>query len=127
MTKIKLFSFLILFLLCRWTCELAIADSFNHKALKLEGMNYHSARNIILSYGWSPLLSPCEQISSNTCSQFPEIGSCSGVDPGYCSMVFIKKDRCLYVVTVGGEPEADRDGETRIKTVTFRSSPCLKN
>lgn len=95
--------------------------------VKLEHMDYFSARKLILSYGWSAMSGPCEQVSQNTCARFPEIGSCSGVDPGYCGMVFVKKNKCLYITTIGGEPEGDVEGDTHIEKVTFRPGPCSKN
>ena len=125
--KIKPLSVSMLFLGLQCIFIPASASSRHYSPAKLVGMGYHSARDIILGYGWIPVRSPCGQISSNTCLDFPEIGSCSGVDPGYCGMVFVKKSRCLYVVTVGGEPEVDKDGDTRIKKVTFRKGPCVKN
>jgi hypothetical protein len=97
------------------------------KSAKLEHMDYFSARKLILSYGWSPMSGPCEQVSGNTCARFPEIGSCSGVDPGYCGMVFVKQNRCLYITTTGGEPEGDGEGDTHVEKVTFRGGPCSKN
>jgi len=127
MMNTKILSFLILFFGCQGVCDYALADSSETKPVKLEGMGYYSARKVILSYGWSAAPGPCEQISHNTCARFPEIGSCSGVGPGYCGMVFVKQNRCLYVVTTGGEPESDGDGDARVKKITFRGGPCSKN
>ena len=96
------------------------------KPVKLEHMDYFSARKIIMSYGWVPVSGPCEQVSAETCASFPEIEACSGVSPGYCGMAFVRRDRCLYVGTSGGEPER-KTGDTHVEGVTFRPGPCSKN
>ncbi len=93
---------------------------------KLEGLSYLQARKVILSYGWSPLSANCEGVSKASCAQFPEIQSCSEVDPGYCGMVFTNKTRCLYLTTSGGEPEGQRDGDTHVTATNFRAGPCFK-
>ena len=99
------------------------------KAAKLEGLPYQQARKIILDYGWRPHpSSSCGmQVGKSTCTHFPEIGSCSGVDPGYCGMAFALKDRCLYVVTRGGPPDGDAEGDTHVDHITFRSGPCVND
>ena len=93
---------------------------------KLEHMEYARARRIILGYGWKPVSGPCEQVLKDECTRFPEIGVCSGVAPGYCSMVFVRQDQCLFLVTSGGEPEGAEEGDTHVETVTFRRGPCSK-
>ena len=118
---------ILVFLGMQGSTHIAQAASRSVQSEKLERMDYTRARNIILGYGWKPMSGACEQVSENTCARFPEIGSCSGVAPGYCGMVFVKQDKCLYLTTTGGEPEGDRDGDTRVETVTFRGGPCSKN
>jgi hypothetical protein len=96
---------------------------------KLEDMRYTLARRIILGYGWTPLLGPCEgQVDTGTCAHYPEIGNCSGVFPGYCDMNFVEKNRCLYVLTIGGQPPVgDESSDARIERITFQHGPCIKN
>ena len=94
--------------------------------MKLEGMGYQRARKVILGYGWKPVSANCYGINKKTCAQFPEIQSCSGVDPGYCGMIFARKDRCLYIGTSGGPPENLEEGDTHVTSVTFHAGPCFK-
>ena len=103
------------------------ATSASSKPPKLEYMDYSSARKIILSYGWSPMPGPCKQVSNTTCSRFPEIESCSGVGLGYCGMLFVKQNRCLYLLTTGGPPESDTEDYAQVEQVTFRHGPCSKS
>jgi hypothetical protein len=93
---------------------------------KLERMTYKQARPIILGYGWKPFPpAACPMsVDGRACAQFPEIGSCSGVDPGYCGMTFSLGKRCLYVVTRGGPPEAGVETDTQVDSVAFRPAPC---
>jgi hypothetical protein len=97
------------------------------KTARLEHMDYYLARRIILDRGWRPAAGPCEQVSKETCGRFPEIDACSGVAPGYCNMLFFKQHRCLYLITSGGAPEGDWEGDTHVENVTFRRGPCSKN
>lgn len=97
------------------------------QAAKLEGMSYQKAREIILQYGWKPLSGPCQGASNSSCAHFPEIGSCSGVAPGHCAMIFAHKDQCLYITTTGGDPEGEQEGDTHVVAVSFRRGPCSKN
>ncbi|HEY1606011.1 MAG TPA: hypothetical protein VGF77_10500 [Allosphingosinicella sp.] len=97
-----------------------------HRSLKLEGMTYDAARKIILGYGWKPALGECYS-TKESCSLFPEIQSCSGVGPGYCSMVFAKGNRCLSLGTSGGAPTGDGDYDTYVTVVLFGKGPCSKD
>ncbi len=94
---------------------------------KLEGMTYVRARQVILSYGWYPLRGNCGGGGAGvlTCRQYPEIGNCSGSSPGYCDMTFVRKSRCLTIVTVGGAP-VGRGGDTVIESVMFSRGRCSK-
>jgi hypothetical protein len=104
------------------------AASFDAKLAKLDHMDYYFAREKILAAGWKPLIGGCNRFIQETCAHFPEVDVCSGVAPGYCSMVFVKEERCLYVGTSGGEPQADvKYGDTHIDDVTFRPAPCSKS
>ncbi|HEY1606013.1 MAG TPA: hypothetical protein VGF77_10510 [Allosphingosinicella sp.] len=96
-----------------------------HRSLKLEGMTYDAARKIILGYGWKPVVGRCE-FDEDICALFPEIESCSDVDPGYCAMVFVKGNRCLYLGTSGGAPQRAGDYDTHVIDVKFKRSPCRK-
>ena len=91
----------------------------------LEHMAYSAARAAILRNGWAPLPGNCYAGVGGTCTKFPEIASCSGVSPGFCSMVFRRRDRCLYLGTTGGQPD-DPASDTRVRAVTFRRGPCHK-
>ena len=96
---------------------------------KLEGKDYLTARKAILSYGWTPLQGDCSGggTDNDTCATYPEIGNCSGTGVGFCDMTFVRRDRCLIVVTVGGEPKATRRGEPKVRDVQFRRGPCSKD
>lgn len=97
--------------------------------VRLEGKAYSDARAVILSLGWSPLEGPCigGGAGEATCSDFPEIGNCSGTGVGYCDMTFRRKDRCLTVVTTGGAPDRkDPEGVT-VDWVRFSKAPCSKD
>jgi hypothetical protein len=94
---------------------------------ELEGMVYVKARPIILSYGWQPLAGPCGGANKSTCTDFPEVGNCSGTGVGFCDMNFARRDRCLVVITVGGEPTSDNRDYTVIRDVLFSAGPCSKD
>lgn len=94
---------------------------------KLEGMNYLAARKIVLSFGWKALGGPCEgMVDDQTCRRFPEIGNCSGTGLGFCDMHFVRKQRCLDLVTTEGAPN-DANNTTQVRDVTFSSGPCAKD
>jgi hypothetical protein len=95
------------------------------KPPKLEQMAYPSARKVILGYGWRPVSGPC-QLRPETCAQFPEIEACSGTGLGYCAMVFVRKDKCLFIRTTGGEPLVAHEDETQVDHVSFRAGPCRR-
>lgn len=99
------------------------------KAAKLEGLTYQRARKVILGYGWRPF-PPARRglsVGARTGADFPEIGECSGVDPGYCGMTFSLGSECLYVVTRGGPPEGGVEGDTHVDHVSFRRGPCVND
>ena len=93
---------------------------------RLEGMGYLAARRTILGYGWEPITGGCLEDDSE-CASFPEIHVCSGVAPGYCAMVFARRNRCLYVTTSGGPPIAGEESDAHVIEVVFRRGPCSKN
>ena len=95
--------------------------------LKLEGMGYHKAREVILGYGWRPAPAHCYGAGEKICVRFPEIQNYSGVDPGFCGMVFTKNGRCLYIVTSGGAPEGVEESDTHVTRVSFGAGPCAKD
>jgi hypothetical protein len=92
---------------------------------KLEGMEYLKARKVILSYGWMPSPGECSgpDVSDQTCSQYPEIDNCTGVGIGLCGMDFVRRDRCLVLVTIGGAPQS-QPGDTLVRDVSFLRGPC---
>ena len=98
------------------------------KPLKLEGLSYPAARQLIVGYGWLPLQGECGggASSNETCRDYPEIGNCAGTGIGLCDMTFARKDRCLLVVTVGGAPRMTRSREPVVRDVQFSPSPCTK-
>jgi hypothetical protein len=98
------------------------------KGAKLEGMEYLKARHIILGYGWTPFSGNCSgpDVSNRTCASYPEVGNCTGVGVGLCDMTFVRRNRCLELVTIGGAPQ-DKPGDTVVRDVTFRHAPCPKN
>lgn len=94
---------------------------------KLEGTDYNEARRSILAMGWLPLTGPCEGLMSDTtCDRFPEIGNCSGTGLGFCDMHFERRNRCLTIITVGGYPDGEVDGEPSVRDVHFSRAPCRK-
>lgn len=99
------------------------------KPARLEGIPYARARTIILGYGWKPLPGYCEGggTSDSICGQFPEIGNCSGTGVGFCDMTFIRNERCLTLVTVGGAPAIGEESEPVIRDVEFSRGPCSKD
>jgi hypothetical protein len=101
------------------------------KSNKLEGMDYISARKIILSHGWKPASGPCDGVPAKICASFPEIEVCSGVSPGYCSILFVRGRGCLSVITIGEYPGGGYwPSDTEIERVGFsRWGPfrCKKN
>lgn len=95
---------------------------------KLEGMDYNEARKVILGMGWIPLTGPCQGIMPDeTCARFTEIGNCSGTGLGFCDMHFQRRGRCLTIITVGGYPDGEVDGEPAVRDVHFSRAPCLKD
>jgi len=99
------------------------------KGLRLEDMAYLDAREVILALGWSPVEGPCMGggTGETTCSDFPEIGNCSGTGVGYCDMAFRRKDRCLAVVTTGGAPDRTDPEGVAVDWVRFSKAPCDKD
>ena len=90
-------------------------------------MDYFPARRIILGYGWEPMIGPCEAVEDSECGSFPEIDTCSGVSPGYCHMVFMRRNECLDVGTSGGEPVAGQEqSDTHVTDVSFRHGRCWR-
>ena len=117
------------------SCELAEtyngnlwADGEPTKTLKLEEMDYFSARKVILGFGWVPLAGPCQGggVGDVTCRQFPEIGYCQGTGPAFCDMHFSRANRCLVVVTKGGPPDSDGPNDSHVEHVNFGPGPCSK-
>lgn len=106
-----------------------IREASRSNTAKLEGMSYGRARTIILEYGWKPAPGECVggAMDYSTCKRFPEIGNCSGTGLGFCDMTFVRKDRCLSLVTVGGAPGDDEDSEPVVRDVRFSRGPCQKD
>jgi len=98
------------------------------KTLRLEGVEYPTARRIILGYGWKPVPGNCGGggIDEEGCARFPEVGNCSGVWPAYCDMHFARRNRCLDLVTMHGAPQG-LPGDIHVRDVTFSRGPCVKN
>lgn len=96
--------------------------------VRLEHLSYLKARKIILHYNWMPLRGGCSggDTSATICSNFPEIGNCSGSDEGFCDMTFVKPGRCLTVVTIGGAPRKGRS-EPVVRDVQFSKGHCSKD
>jgi hypothetical protein len=111
-----------------------MAESFNGnvypdgdpRAMRLEDMAYPEAREVILGMGWIPAGEDCGGGGTGeaTCSDFPEIDSCSGTGMGFCAMTFRRGDRCLDVVTTEGAPERGVADRPFVKDVSFRKGPC---
>jgi hypothetical protein len=95
---------------------------------KLEGMDYLSARKIILSYGWKPVGGGCDGVRASRCAKFPEIEVCSVVYPGHCSILFVRGRGCLSVMTIGAVPGGYWASDTLVIQVSFGrgSYPCSK-
>jgi hypothetical protein len=76
------------------------------------GEPYSKVRKSILDHGWSPAKGNCEGggiDNDEVCKNFPEIDYCSGSSPGYCSMTFIKRKTCIYILTSGDSPGSSGD------------------
>ena len=110
-----------------WRRQVASAENVQ-TSIRLEGMEYLQARRIVLGYGWEPLPGDCRGggTSDEICAQFPEIGNCSGVGVGFCDMTFVRRDRCLRLVTIGGAPDGS-PGDTTVRDVRFARAPCPKD
>lgn len=118
----------------REACEIATSDrplraifGVTDAAPQLEDMAYLGARKVILGLGWQPLGGPCEGVLQATCTDFPEIGNCSGTGVGYCDMTFRRADRCLTVVTTGGAPDRAEPESVAVDWVRFSKAPCNKD
>jgi hypothetical protein len=92
---------------------------------KLEGMEYLEARKVILSFGWVPARAACSgpDVNDQTCTKYPELDNCTGVGIGLCGMNFVRRNRCLILVTIGGAPQ-EQPGDTVIRDVAFRRGSC---
>lgn len=111
-----------------------MAESFNGnlypdgdpKGLRLEDMTYPEAREVIIAMGWIPAGDGCSGFiaGDTTCSDFPEIDSCSGTGMGYCAMTFRRGDRCLDVLTTEGSPQRGVTDHPFVNDVSFRKGPC---
>ncbi len=91
---------------------------------RLEGMDYESARTVILGYGWKP--HPTESggpdVKQSISSHYSELGYCQGTGRGECGMTFTKDARCLFVATVESPP--GQGGSTIVIEATFAKHPC---
>ena len=94
--------------------------------VRLEDMSYPQAREVIIAMGWIPAGDGCSGFvaGDTTCSDFPEIDSCSGTGMGYCAMTFRRGDRCLDVLTTEGAPERGVTDSPFVNDVSFRKGPC---
>lgn len=106
--------------------DIANAAVQSGRPVRLEGMGYLAARGIILGYGWEPVTGSCLEDDSE-CASFPEIHVCSDVAPGYCGMVFTRRNRCLYLTTSGAQPIAGEERDAHVIEVVFRRGPCSKD
>ena len=112
----------------------APASRVNHesavaaKPARLEGMPYLKARAIILRYGWLPFKGECSGagVSDRICGLYPEIGNCTGNGIGFCDMSFYRQNHCLIVVAIGGAPDEEGSGDSKVRDVTFRRTPCRR-
>lgn len=95
---------------------------------RLEGMDYFSARKIVLRYGWEPIAGACEGAGTaeDICRRFPEISYCQGTGTAFCDMQFGQRGQCLRIVTSGGAPDPSGPGDTHVETVTFLRGPCAE-
>jgi hypothetical protein len=120
---------LVISAVCSLSFNQAVSGKPIAKPMKLEGSSYLAARRTILALGWRPLDGACSGggISDFTCRAFPEVGNCSGSGSGYCDMTFVRKDRCLVVVTVGGVPSVSNNREPVVRDIVFSQGPCSKN
>lgn len=100
------------------------------RPVRLEGMAYVPARRIILGYGWVPAPGPCQVgsgLEASDCESFPELDVCSGVSPGFCSIVFTRRGLCLDIITTGGPPVVGQvRGDTEVFRVHFRRGQCWR-
>lgn len=118
-----------IFVMCSLSFNHAVSGKAIAKPMKLEGSSYLAARRTILAFGWQPLGGNCSGggSSETTCQAFPEIGNCSGSGTGLCDMTFVRRDRCLVVITVGGAPSTNDNREPIVRDIAFGRGPCSKN
>ena len=92
----------------------------------LQNMPYEEARTLIIGQGWEPADLDCMGGGTNpdTCTNYPEIETCSGTERGFCSLKFEQADRCLAVVTAGGPPDAEGSGDTQIDGISVVEGSC---
>jgi hypothetical protein len=108
--------------------DVANASAPTSRPPRLEGMNYLRARRIVMSYGWVPAAGPCFGVTASECTSFPEIDSCSCCGRAPCAMLFIRRNRCLSILTEVGPPDpAVEDGDTHVVYVSFRGHHCSKS
>lgn len=90
---------------------------------RLEGMDYDNARSVILGFGWTPFPGQCggPPVDEPTCARYPELRYCQGNGRGFCSMTFMKADRCLTLTTVESPPG---QGYTIVLHVQFDRGSC---
>ena len=114
------------------SCEIARTFAEQHMPRqdpsRLVGRDYNEARQMILAMGWAPLGGPCQgTFGEGACRRFPEIGNCSGTGLGFCDMTFQRRGRCLTIITIGGLPGGEADGEPSVRDVIFSRAPCRKD
>ena len=99
------------------------------RPIKLEGMSYTHARPIILKFGWKPLRGNCGGggATDTICKEYPEVGNCSGTGMAFCDMTFVRRARCLTVITAGGPPDTDEHEHAVVRDVLFGPGPCSKD
>ena len=80
---------------------------------KINGMNYHNARKLILKEEWAPIqpIYPKDKIPFTQTviyerfKPYPEVQGCSGTGLGYCTIFFTNQTYDLLVVTTIGEDD----------------------
>lgn len=90
---------------------------------KLENSVYVVRKAQILGYGWRPFHGHCLE-ERNTCTNFPEVGSCSVSFPVYCGLKFERLSRCLMITTAGEGPPGNEPGEPIVSDVVIRRGSC---
>jgi len=81
---------------------------------------YYQSRKTLIRAGWKPFKAKCSGGGSaiDGCKDRPEIEYCMGGWPAYCTLIFVKGEKRMFIDTQYGTPGA-RDRDSWVVSVSY--------